>query len=104
MKYSDIKPGDIVRVYDYTRKRRVQFAASPLVGPSAVLDGHKFGLVVSEYPDDDVWPSDLHKYGNPNEPYEREWNIILIGQESSIGGSNNKIVVHENRLERMVEE
>ena len=98
MKYSDIKPGDMVRIYDYTHKRRKQF------NYDTPLDGHKFGLVVSEYPDDDVWPSDLHKYGNPNEPYEREWNIILIGQESSIGGSNNKIVVHENRLERMVKE
>lgn len=108
---SNIKPGDLVRIYDYTHKRResMRAIAADADGPVGRqyrmrAASHKVGLVVSEYPDDTVWPSDYKKY-SPDEADGREWNIILVGWEGGIDrGSNNQIIVHDNRLERMVKE
>ena len=91
---SDIKPGDLVRIYDYTHKRR---EAMPLT-----TKGHKVGLIVREYPDDTVWPSDYEQFGDSDPDYDREWYVLPIGEEAR--GSTNQIIVHENRLERMVKE
>ena len=90
---SDIKPGDLVRIYDYTHKRR---EAMPLT-----TKGHKVGLIVKEYPDDSYYPDDYEQYGGREPDYDREWYVLPIGE---VRGSTDQIVVHENRLERMVKE
>ena len=90
---SDIKPGDLVRIYDYTHKRR---EAMPLT-----TKGHKVGLIVKEYPDDSYYPDDYEQYGGREPDYDREWYVLPIGE---VRGSTAEIIVHENRLERMVKE
>ena len=90
---SDIKPGDLVRIYDYTHKRR---EAMPLT-----TKGHKVGLIVKEYPDDSYYPDDYEEYGGREPDYDREWYVLPIGE---VRGSTAEIIVHENRLERMVKE
>ena len=87
---SDIKPGDLVRVYDYTHKRRKAM-------PSTYTDGHKFGLIVREYPDDSYFPDDYEQFGGPSPDYDREWYVLLSGGCQA----GDQIVVHENRLEKV---
>ena len=90
---SDIKPGDLVRIYDYTHKRR---EAMPLT-----TKGYKVGLIVREYPDDSYFPDDYEDYGGREPDYDREWYVLPIGE---VRGSTAEIIVHENRLERMVKQ
>lgn len=108
---SNIKPGDLVRIYDYTHKRREAMRA--IAGERAEdrgvyervthsrMDGHKFGLILREYPEDSYFPDDYEQYGGSDPDYDREWYVLPIGE---VRGSTAEIVVHENRLERMVKE
>ena len=101
---SDIKPGDLVRIYDYTHKRRESMRAMDKRQETwwaTNIDGHKVGLIVKEYPDDSYYPDDYEQYGGREPDYDREWYVLPIGE---VRGSTDQIIVHENRLERMVKE
>ena len=102
---SNIKPGDLVRIYDYTHKRRESMRAMDKRQETwwaTNIDGHKVGLIVREYPDDSYYPDDYEEYGGREPDYDREWYVIPIGEEAR--GSTSQIIVHENRLERMVKQ
>lgn len=85
---SDFKPGDLVRIYDYTHQRRAAM-------PSAYSEGHKVGLIVREYPEDSYFPPDYEQFGGQLPDYDREWYVLLSGGCRA----GDQIVVHENRLE-----
>jgi len=104
---SNIKPGDLVRVYNYTHKRR---EAMRIIGSDPNrqhlmhphldydrIDGHKFGLIVREYPEDSYFPDDYEQFGGPNPDHDREWYVLLSGGCQA----GDQIVVHENRLEKV---
>ena len=109
---SNIKPGDLVRIYDYTHKRRKAMRVldsdpnrrghlHPHLDYDRI-DSHKVGLIVKEYPEDSYYPDDYEEYGGREPDHDREWYVIPIGEEAR--GSTSQIIVHENRLERMVKQ
>jgi|TARA_R100001163_G_C4940338_1_gene112465 hypothetical protein len=100
-----MKPGDLVRVYNYTHKRR---EAMRIIGSDPNrqhlmhphldydrIDGHKLGLIMREYP---LQPEDVSLTGgyHPDGP-EREWCVLLSGGCQA----GDEIIVNENRLEKV---
>jgi hypothetical protein len=97
MENSNIKPGDLVRVYNYTNKRR---EAMPSTYSVEKYNGHKFGLIVREYPDDSYFPPDYELFGGSSpDPvcHDREWYVLLSGGCQA----GEQIIVNENRLEKV---
>ena len=110
-----MKPGDLVRVYDYTHKRREHLRTlkredaervlnrdtnrqgvvrrrlpHPHVNPDRI-DSHKVGLIMREYP---LQREDVSLTGGYP---EREWYVLLSGGRQA----GDEIIVNENRLEKV---
>lgn len=110
-----MKPGDLVRVYDYTHKRRDHLRTLKREDAERVLnrdfirqgvvrrrlphphldwdriDSHKVGLIMREYP---LQPEDVSLTGGYP---EREWYVLLSGGCRA----GDEIIVNENRLEKV---
>ena len=110
-----MKPGDLVRVYNYTHKRREHLRTLKREDAERVvnrdinrqgvvrrrfprldwdwdrIDSHKVGLIMREYP---LQPEDVSLTGGYP---ERQWYVMLSGGCQA----GEQIIVDENRLEKV---